>query len=826
MTSINSNPLDMSFTRMKCRDTACKDQLCSDKNQKRPIYDLNPFLINSSRISSQQGMLYAPCNDSKREQRSPQSHSIDLQQIQLKVQQKVSLSVTSVLANIPQESANFHEKISELFKKEPDGRWSVIDEATRKTIIDTVSAYAHIIDAKDHQPHQDACSHHQGSCSHDHDHGFIAIDLDEAVHGLYASIKYMIAAASGDPKKMIEMIEHDAELLQKKPWDYLALEAKGMDGAAGFGVAVGVSALLIPFACLAIKAGLREARHAISELASLKKVEAAHKDWIDQSNQLLAVTGNNDGIKIDALTQSSAKVLNQQAQKNVTSDFRIGVSSLLSGLSIASKATLDLGAKITYGIQGVLSGSSFFSLTLVGAWSSSAMVIGFLGSTILAPLAGIFAVSLGVSFRQKLNQVRNQMGSDWEIVQKDWQQGLSGTSAIASMKQWIGQQTSIEDTDSSTQNNSKESLTSKLQEYMDAASEAHQERMQFFSQFIKWNRAFLIGSGLYGASAVIKAAVISFSLAGLAIGGVANPIIGGVLLAMGLGGAIVMAVGSWKFFTGHDKQGEYCNDLTKDHPEVNRHFLTSLDILRTTTHSNEPEYIDSQTIGMRTRIACHQWMEKREEALKIFLTEAEKNCHTAPTLFSKGGENKISKRLTDNHTHLNLIAQIKGKQLKSKEIAKWMQEDSAQKPLLKLIESELQGKLEYIQHKIKAHEILIKSHLKDKNQLNDAISKMTLEENQHIQKVIASAVNDYQKDKMEIISLVKNIEKISDLITQEEAQPEETKKTIMKILHTSDEKALAITLKKEWLEESKHILGVLFASQYQGSTAIAKINNF
>ena len=137
--------------------------------------------------------------------------------------------------------------------------------------------------------HKGGCSHHHGHAhnhieghDHEHQHGFIAIDLDEAVHGLYASIKYMIAAASGDPKQMIEMLEHDAELLQKKPWDYLAHEAKGMDGAAGFGVAVGASALLIPFACLAIQAGLREARHAQKQLTSLKQVEAHHKNWIDQ----------------------------------------------------------------------------------------------------------------------------------------------------------------------------------------------------------------------------------------------------------------------------------------------------------------------------------------------------------------------------------------------------------------------------------------------------------------------------------------------------------------------------------------------------------------
>ena len=166
---------------------------------------------------------------------------------------------------------------------------------------------------------------------------------------------------------------------------------------------------------------------------------------------------------------------------------------------------------------------------------------------------------------------------------------------------------------------------------------------------------------------------------------------------------------------------------------------------------------------------------------------------------------------------------MQGKQLKSKDIAQWMQEQSAQKPVLELMEAELQGKLEYMQHKVKAHEILIQYHLKNKNQIEDAISKMTTEENQYLQKILINAATNYEKDKMEIVSLIKNIEAMGLLLNQEEPSSEETKQKIIEILDVSDDQMLASTLKKEWLEQSKNILGVLFASQYQGSKAVAKL---
>uniref|UniRef100_UPI001CBF150F hypothetical protein n=1 Tax=Proteus terrae TaxID=1574161 RepID=UPI001CBF150F len=55
-----------------------------------------------------------------------------------------------------------------------------------------------------------------GGCDHEGSTG-IVLDLDEMVHGAYASVKYLSQAADGEPSKVLDTFRAEAQSLSDKP---------------------------------------------------------------------------------------------------------------------------------------------------------------------------------------------------------------------------------------------------------------------------------------------------------------------------------------------------------------------------------------------------------------------------------------------------------------------------------------------------------------------------------------------------------------------------------------------------------------------------------
>lgn len=528
---------------------------------------------------------------------------------------------------------------------------------------------------------------HKHAHGHDHDHSDgVVIDLDEAVHGVYASTKYIISALKGNPQHILDEFSREANELANNTWTYLRDELVP-HGIGEFAAGVGVSAIMLPLAYMAAKAGLEEMHHASHEIKDLKNIQnklAGIQKNLEEMNGIL----ESNYLKTEAKVVNSKENVIQRAVKQSKRDWKIGLCSFGSGVSIGTKALSDIGLKISLGVQGLLTGKGFLAGSqVISASTPTALVttvLGAVGTFMMGPLAGLFATGLGAYFTRKSTSKRNQLKTDFKVAAE--QLGLDPK------------------TGKTQANSAKDSFKT----YQDFMGRQGKRRISFFKGFTRWNKAFMIGSGLYAASATTKAVVAGLALGGLTAAA-SNPIGLGVITAVGTIGALGMGIASYCFITGHGKQGKYSKHTAGDDKLVDRDLL-----VRAQAHAVDKDTSLDIKEQVKLASACLERLNARKDAIRTFLKAAATSSTTkkkispfAVTEDGKKEKDENGKTKIDPKTQLTLWKRLKGQRLSVKDVEKYMESSEAPNKIIEFAQKDLAAEATYLQEQLDTIKVLI-----------------------------------------------------------------------------------------------------------------------
>jgi hypothetical protein len=418
--------------------------------------------------------------------------------------------------------------------------------------------------------------------------GIIAVDLDEAIHGLYTAISYTKNASANGFGALGESLGRDANLWARDPKAWLTQTAMP-HGAADVSIAAVVTVALVPFALMALAAGIGEIRESKLHGKALKLELAHSRDFLKTLEEISTSFDANSAL-LDGPTptrqfrdtvDTAIKVCTQQldaltraSQKNQENG-QIGACSAMSGGAIAVKATLDLSAKVGYlALAGNAAGTAL--ATSVGA-----------AGAILAPIAAISAVGLGAKMVMKSNEALK----NFEPVCKQLKNRLESDSPL------------LPPDKASAEHDYLKFLPKKLD-----------QRSRFFRSYAEKNKRFLLGSTLYAAGAVASFALTGAALLGAGI--VLGPIGMGILVAVGITGGLLMGRYSTQFLFGHGRQHRYENYSIGDDPELDRHFLGTVEAF------TDKDAQIRKNAGIGLRAAFYRQAATREGLRQDFLTDA------------------------------------------------------------------------------------------------------------------------------------------------------------------------------------------------------------
>lgn len=614
---------------------------------------------------------------------------------------------------------------------------------------------------------------HEGGCNHD-DSTFFYFDGDELVHGMYAVVKDTVE----NPAELVKTFEEKSSDLDTQPFQFLAKEL-AESGVGEFAAAMSSGAAMLPFAGLAIHAGVGEMKHASHTLHDLHterhvlESDAKVAHFAAEQTKLAEVENQSHILQ-------SRLDLNQKAKVQAKNTWIVGFNSAASGFAIGLKAISDIALKVSLGIKGALNGKGFFALgdTIQAGTAAAGAAVGFgiAGTFVLGPLAGVFATALGAFFTIKTMNKRNQLKQDFKLAQADLKE-----ESLQMRAQGV-----------------EEPHHAQFVEFMERQGD---KRISFFTKFGRWNKAFMVGSGLYAASAVTKAVVVGVALAGIGAA-VSNPIGLAVITAVGVIGAVGMGVASLSFIRGHAKQNKYSKHTNADHQLVDRHFLASLRLpKKAADYVGEGDDVGQQArqlanLAFDTGSACLKQLNVRKSGLRQFLNIA------------AGHVGKIS----PYDKGLTVWARLRGKTLGLKTLQPYLTSEEGKAALKTLVIDDLDAQAEYLQTKLAARDVLVKGTLN--GELGDEVSVDGLDS---YAQVLGTLDADYEKDQAaleHVLFLSKRCNQNMDsallgMVMKSWGVEQEHGAT--------QEASLAKHLLKDMDKDSRLARGVLFESQLQGS---------
>ncbi|HEY4073610.1 MAG TPA: hypothetical protein VGM52_10955 [Herbaspirillum sp.] len=444
--------------------------------------------------------------------------------------------------------------------------------------------------------------------------GLIAVDLDEAIHGLYTAIAYTKSASANGVSGVGESLAKEADLWAHDPMRWLKQTATP-HGAADVGVAAVVTIALVPFALMALHAGIGEIReskrhgkaleaeliHTGAFLETLKQLSSSLRapPTLHLASDLAANSAANSASNlasspttqpnsppapdlpprlqytVDAAIAACSQQLDdlKHAQQKNRENGHIGACSAMSGGAIAVKATLDLTGKVGY-------------LALAGSAAGTLLAtsVGVAGS-VLAPIAAVSAVGLGTKMVMKSNQALKNF-----------------TAVCALLKRRLNTSTPLL---------SPAYPDEEVSEYLQFLPKKLDQRTRFLNNYAEKNRRFLFGSVLYATSTLVGLGLTGAALLGAGL--VLGPVGLGALVAVGITGGLLMGRYSTQFLFGHGRLHRYENYAIGDDPEIERHFLSSIEAF------TKGDFRLPRTTGIEMRAAFYDQITKREELRQDFL---------------------------------------------------------------------------------------------------------------------------------------------------------------------------------------------------------------
>lgn len=617
----------------------------------------------------------------------------------------------------------------------------------------------------------------------DNGHGPVALDLDEAVHGAYAATRHASDLVKGDPQAVLKGFEEEAQGFTNDTLGHVGHQMVP-HGVGDFSAAMATNVLMMPLAGLAIHAGVEEMQHARAQTKhynmQLDDMQAKAEQNRSVDNELNLPEARHQ-VQADRVQQSTL----QAGLKQSKIDFKIGAFSLGSGVSIFSKALVDMGLKVGLGVKGALTAKGFFgfgeAVQAGGAAAGAATVLGVVGVLVLGPIAGICAIGMGVYFTYKSVTKHRQLQQDMKLAQADLQANSESLAATA-----------IHDTEHV--------------KYVNFIERQGKKRTTFFRSFARWNKGFLVGSGLYGASAVTQATVVALGAAGLTAA--AGSSLGVALIsAVGIVGAIGMGIGAMAFLKGHGRQGKYTSHTANDHPMVDRHFLASLQSVRSSkdysSEGSDPRVsaFELSTLGQRTNAKCLAWLDIRKTKLRELLVKAAAD----------------NQKLSPHDKGLTWLATLRGKKLGAKTLHNWLETNQGQQAFEDFVLSDLNAQISFLDQKMQARALLKEGLLvREPHALGNGISKQVVKD---YASVLERFDRDFEKDQAELEKAKRLRELVCNATT-----PEQQNKIQPLLLENwghahliNQDDALSQVLVKEMDGDSRQARGVLFEAQMQAS---------
>ncbi|HEY4318096.1 MAG TPA: hypothetical protein VGN04_10870 [Herbaspirillum sp.] len=398
--------------------------------------------------------------------------------------------------------------------------------------------------------------------------GFIAVDVDEAAHGLYASIKNAFANGFGS---LGETLARDSRLWAHDPKAWMTQSATP-HGGADIAVAGVVTIALVPFALLAIQAGIREMRESKQQSEALVVEVAQSLEFLETLNRLSTSLHPSTPPQFRHLVESAQKVCTQQLedlkqlQQKVKQNREIGFCSTTSGIAIAGNTALGFATK---GLYLGLGGNAAATAMATTAGAASTMFFG--------PIAAVAAVGLGAKMVGKSIKAEEK----FTPVAEQLKNRLADGALDALRRETAGKH-----------------------DYLEFLPKKLDQRSRFFKDYAQKNKKFLGGSLVYAGGALTSFGLTLAALLGAGI--VLGPIGMGALLFAGTVGGLIMARYSTQFLFGHERMLRYGNTTGDD-------FLASIE---TFTEKN-PNI--AKAAGMALRAACYKDAATRDELRQDFL---------------------------------------------------------------------------------------------------------------------------------------------------------------------------------------------------------------
>jgi hypothetical protein len=402
--------------------------------------------------------------------------------------------------------------------------------------------------------------------------GAIVVDVDEAIHGLYAAMSYAVQAMKGGAKETAREFAEEARLLGSAPVEWLK-EQGTPHGMADFALGAAVGGVLLPFSILAMKAGVEEVNGARAEHTRLHTLK----------NHLQESLGNLRTSTAPPLSAAVAQPLDlrrlQIEQQLAEHDFNVeqnreggmvGAFSLASGTTIAAKVLLDVGSKVAH----VATSGAEVAVAATAA-------AGIAGTVVLGPLAAGSAMGLGAYILHKSATKARVFAAERALTLEALESVLIESSQPA------------------------------VQRYHDFLQKKLDQHEHFFNEYRDWNKGFLAGSGIYTLGTLTKVGVVAAAGAGLVA--VAEPVTLATVIALGALGGAVMGVSSQQFISGHGRHHRYEKYSKDDDLELDRHFLAAADLLCLSDKQCTP------LTGLEMRADFHRHIYQREEARQDLL---------------------------------------------------------------------------------------------------------------------------------------------------------------------------------------------------------------
>lgn len=451
-------------------------------------------------------------------------------------------------------------------------------------------------DAINQQQSLAALSHHD----HRHQHGCVMVDLDEAVHGLYAGAKYVVEGNQSSPSHFADVMGQESHQLSHHPLTWMR-DQSIPHGVGDFAVSLGLGAMMLPLSGLAIHAGIEETHAARKKHAYLKARQNTLTHMRDRLDALQDTPlAGLSHVERMACTQEIEDNRHQTRLNKL--DGGAGLSSLLSGATIAAKVAEEVGVKSGLAIAAKSMHSSALvshSAVACGVGTSA----GIASQIVLAPLAGLSALSLGIFFSRHSHLSKRRLHADIANVER----------AMAS----------LDPSDMSPQ----------AQRYHQFLTIKLKQRDRYQRNYHNWNMGFVSGSAAYTASSVAKAGIGIAALAGASVA--TGPIGMAALIGVGVAGALTMGVSAHQYLLGHGKNKRYQGYENENLPGVDHQFLVIVDALATQSPRTPKQAVSN---GFELRAALYCQIDGQEKALSDLL------CSAAN---SQGKHYSVKQRSTD-----------------------------------------------------------------------------------------------------------------------------------------------------------------------------------